>query len=336
MEDGAVRSRAAAFELAPVAILRDRFLHAEYLELAKPMRQSIQERLERTLHHIPECGCILCDRTPAGGGHIQLRVNPEDAVFVYAHRIAWALAHDEWPPNGLKVLHRCDTPACCNPAHHFLGTAQDNSDDMVAKGRWRGGKRLSSLDVKIILAARAEGMNQGQISRAYGYHPGTVSRYINQARRLALAAVSENRCRDIVAQRSGGICEVVREGVCLGRASSMHHRRKHGRVWTPSNVIHVCGDGTTGCHGWIPQRPVHPAPPDRPTRSVPATGYGRGAVPQSCRGCPAGTRAHPRHSLGLEPRRPPASRPSVARMASGVLPAWRATMRPWTRAPTIR
>lgn len=255
MEDGAVRSRAAAFELAPVAILRDRFLHAEYLELAKPMRQSIQERLERTLHHIPECGCILCDRTPAGGGHIQLRVNPEDAVFVYAHRIAWALAHDEWPPNGLKVLHRCDTPACCNPAHHFLGTAQDNSDDMVAKGRWRGGKRLSSLDVKIILAARAEGMNQGQISRAYGYHPGTVSRYINQARRLALAAVSENRCRDIVAQRSGGICEVVRAGVCLGRASSMHHRRKHGRIWAPSNVVHVCGDGTTGCHGWIEAHP---------------------------------------------------------------------------------
>lgn len=57
----------------------------------------------------------------------------------------------------------------------------------------------------------------------------------------------EGSCRDLVRKRSGGTCE--RCSVRL--AESMHHRRfrSQGGPWTPSNILHLCGDGTTGCHG---------------------------------------------------------------------------------------
>lgn len=51
-----------------------------------------------------------------------------------SHRVAYEMAHGPIP-SGLWVLHRCDNKKCCNPRHLFLGTAQDNSDDKMAKGR---------------------------------------------------------------------------------------------------------------------------------------------------------------------------------------------------------
>lgn len=55
-----------------------------------------------------------------------------------APRYAWEFFRDVIP-DGKCVLHKCDTPACVNPEHLFLGTRSDNNQDMIAKGRYRGG-----------------------------------------------------------------------------------------------------------------------------------------------------------------------------------------------------
>ena len=54
-----------------------------------------------------------------------------------AHRHVWELANGPIP-KGLYVLHRCDNRACVRIDHLFLGTAKDNSRDMVLKDRPRG------------------------------------------------------------------------------------------------------------------------------------------------------------------------------------------------------
>lgn len=51
-----------------------------------------------------------------------------------AHRVAWELTNGPIPPN-IFVCHRCDNPPCCNPAHLFLGSVQENNLDMARKGR---------------------------------------------------------------------------------------------------------------------------------------------------------------------------------------------------------
>ena len=55
-----------------------------------------------------------------------------------APRKVWQRRHDTVLPSYLYVCHTCDTIGCILDAHHFIGTAKDNSQDMVSKGRHVG------------------------------------------------------------------------------------------------------------------------------------------------------------------------------------------------------
>lgn len=90
------------------------------------------------------------------------------------HRIAYAV-HTGEDVSGLVVRHRCDNPPCCNPAHLQLGTMADNTQDMISRGRARGGvtgpangaSKLTEADVRTI-RLRSAAENHEAISRDYG------------------------------------------------------------------------------------------------------------------------------------------------------------------------
>lgn len=115
-------------------------------------------------------GCIefLGHITDRGYGQINLGNN----VRQLAHRTSYRLFVGE-VPKGLRVLHRCDNPICVHPAHLFVGTAKDNSQDMVRKGRSAFGERSAAakLTDRKVFAIRRHldaGMSQAELGRRFG------------------------------------------------------------------------------------------------------------------------------------------------------------------------
>jgi DNA invertase Pin-like site-specific DNA recombinase len=90
----------------------------------------------------------------------------------------------------MKVLHRCDTPSCVNPAHLFIGTQKDNIDDMRRKGRDRfdanpprGARQWTAkLTDETVREIRADKRKQTAIAAAYGITQSQVSRLKNGKR----------------------------------------------------------------------------------------------------------------------------------------------------------
>jgi hypothetical protein len=74
-------------------------------------------------------GCHEWSGTRNKGGYPLLNYKGRTRL---AARLIW-----EWRfgpiPTGMLLCHHCDNPPCINFDHLFLGTAKDNSDDMIRK-----------------------------------------------------------------------------------------------------------------------------------------------------------------------------------------------------------
>jgi len=106
-----------------------------------------------------------------------------------AHRVAFELSVGPIP-DGMWVLHHCDCPRCVNPAHLFIGTAADNTADMMNKGRFvdrRGTKnpraRLTWDDVRTIRYLRqTTKLTTTAIGKQFGICNSHVSDIVNHRR----------------------------------------------------------------------------------------------------------------------------------------------------------
>lgn len=136
----------------------------------------------------------------------------------YAHRVAYRLTNGLIPA-GMHVLHSCDNPPCCNPAHLRIGTHRENMADMFSRGRAnrptgeRQYKARLTAAIVVELRRRARsGESQCAMARALGVSEPTVNNAV-----------------------TGVTWRTVDEPTWLASASQPT-RCKHGHEYTPENT----------------------------------------------------------------------------------------------------
>lgn len=101
-----------------------------------------------------------------------------------AHRESWKLFHGPIP-DGLFVLYRCDYRSCVNPDHLFLGTAADNSQDMVSKGRQSHKGAPPRIPIETVIAVRGVSGTYAEIASLFGISQMQAWRIKNRVQRKA-------------------------------------------------------------------------------------------------------------------------------------------------------
>jgi hypothetical protein len=102
---------------------------------------------------------------------------------ITVHRAAYIITFGGIPKD-MFVCHNCpngDTRSCCNPKHLFLGTPQDNMNDMIKKGRALHPKgselpfsKLSESDVVEIFQQLKQGQAEQSIATERNVSVGCI------------------------------------------------------------------------------------------------------------------------------------------------------------------
>lgn len=138
---------------------------------------TVEQRL--IAHSAPaENGCVLWLAYRNAGGYGRTSANGR---LMLAHRAAYELRHGPIPA-GLDACHRCDTPACINPDHLFLGTDRENVRDREKKGRGHdrrgrhnGQSKLTEGQVRLIRSA-GRSCREVDLAERFGVGPTTIGK----------------------------------------------------------------------------------------------------------------------------------------------------------------
>ena len=101
--------------------------------------------LERLLKKIEINNNNNCWEWRAGKNNLGYGMIRDGKQMRTAHRVSYEEHNNTKIPANLVVMHSCDNPQCVNPSHLSLGTRQDNTKDMIQKGRGKpfGGVGMS-------------------------------------------------------------------------------------------------------------------------------------------------------------------------------------------------
>jgi len=147
------------------------------------MSNSIEKRI-RTGSEV-ERFCASYVPVPWSGCWIWLRSTDGDGYGLHyyqgkkhrAHRRSYELFNGQIQ-DGMLVCHRCDTPACVNPAHLFLGSCKDNLQDALKKRRFAVGEKnnkakLTAYQVEFIKTCR---LPTSQLVHDFGVSKSSINR----------------------------------------------------------------------------------------------------------------------------------------------------------------
>lgn len=89
-------------------------------------------------------------------------------------------------PEGLHVLHSCDTPACVNPNHLRAGTRKENMSDCITRGRFRrlsvkrgSQNNLAKLTDADVVDIRNSTLSPKDLSKKYGIDRTNVHQIVS-------------------------------------------------------------------------------------------------------------------------------------------------------------
>lgn len=101
-----------------------------------------------------------------------------DGKIIPAHRVSFMI-HKGKIPDGLFVLHTCDTPLCVNPKHLYAGTHQKNMADKGTRRRHWGesvaSSKLTVEDVKKVMKLHSDGYGSTYIAKQVGCSACNIS-----------------------------------------------------------------------------------------------------------------------------------------------------------------
>lgn len=111
--------------------------------------------------------CHIWQRsTRRGYGYLSVR-----GTAVRAHRFSYERSRRRRLRLGQFVLHRCDTPACVNPKHLYVGTQTKNMEDRKARNPFTGSRnpfaKLTESKVRQIHQRRRLGLTSELFEVSY-------------------------------------------------------------------------------------------------------------------------------------------------------------------------
>ena len=140
---------------------------------------TLSQRLICRAYRVPRSSCLLL---PVYKNHRYAYVKWKGKDLL-AHRAMWVVMKGKIP-KGLCVCHTCDTPACINIEHLFLGTHLENMRDRDAKGRRVAPVGLDHHQHKLtptkVRAIRKSKMRMAVLAKKYGVNRGTIHDVINR------------------------------------------------------------------------------------------------------------------------------------------------------------